>query len=198
MALRKIKDQVAKRAEEKEARRADLEADRNFGDAGHFGSLRQRICDLTPHRTDLRRQAEAGMPGEVWDQLMEAGNLISGDAKNFAQSLIKFLFDRLNMLAAPVHEEGIKLDRRDLEDMVWGATLEDFVRRFLEDGHRHLDAIQDATAEAFIAQAKAVDEMKKRMIRESVAAHEAGRERKSRPAIEEIREEKDAEDADAK
>ena len=80
MALRKIKEQIAKRLEEKEERRADLEAFRNVGDAGHFGSLRQRICDLTPHRTDLRRQAEAGLPGEVWDQLIEAGDLISGDA----------------------------------------------------------------------------------------------------------------------
>ena len=122
--------------------REDLEALRNVGDAGHFGALRRRICDLTPHRADLKRQAEEGLPGEVWDQLMEAGSLISGDAKNFAQALIKFLFDRLNMLCAPVHEEGIKLDRRDLEDMVWGATLEEFVQRVLEDGHRHIDAIQ--------------------------------------------------------
>jgi len=201
MALRKIKDQIARRSEEKEARKEDLEAFRNVGDKGHFGSLRQRICDLTPNRRDLIRQAEEGLPGEVWDQLLQAGNLITGDAKNFAQALIKFLFDRLNMLCSPVHEEGIRLDRRDLEDMVWSATLEEFVGRFLEDGHRHLDAIQDATAEAFLAQAKAVDEMKKKMIRESIAAHEASRGGGGRsqngPAVEEITEAKGG-DEDAK
>ena len=67
-----------------------------------------------------------------------------------------------------------------------------------------LPLIQDATAEAFLAQAKAVDEMKKKMIREAVAAHEAergggGGGRQKAPAIEELRDDKEVErDADAK
>merc|ERR1711934_1097042 len=79
-----------------------------------FTELRQRICQLTPKRQDLQKDAEKEMTVDMLHNIMEAGSLSA--FRLSIKQLVRFIFRRLKMLCSPNHVATVQSHCDELLD----------------------------------------------------------------------------------
>eukprot|EP00615_Pteridomonas_danica_P000854 CAMPEP_0114335940 /NCGR_PEP_ID=MMETSP0101-20121206/5379_1 /TAXON_ID=38822 ORGANISM="Pteridomonas danica, Strain PT" /NCGR_SAMPLE_ID=MMETSP0101 /ASSEMBLY_ACC=CAM_ASM_000211 /LENGTH=518 /DNA_ID=CAMNT_0001467705 /DNA_START=27 /DNA_END=1583 /DNA_ORIENTATION=- len=121
-----------------------------------FQSLRTRLVELTPRRTDLNRETETVLSDEVWSTMVKGAG-VDGVSKQKLQEVAKFVFEgRLAILTSPNESENVAKEGREVMDATWDKSFTEVMALLLKYAHQRIDSIKRFTLELFQAHYKAV------------------------------------------
>lgn len=105
-----------------------------------YGEIRERLCNLTPGRRDLRAQVEEAMDLALFQQMLE-NNAYDGDQ---LANLVSFVFGRISELEAPARNASTNAAVAELRaEMVKPeTTFAMLVPMFLKAVHTKLDELE--------------------------------------------------------
>jgi hypothetical protein len=153
--MRKLRDAEAiakKRHEDIRARAVLLSSSETAGEkfVELFDSLRNRICELTPKRSDLKALADKSMDSTIMQRFLADESL---DAYAISlKKLVTFIFDRIAMLCSPNHVATVKQHKEHLKTNVRKMDYRQFTVQLLEFGHADVDRIEKEIQAFFLWQ----------------------------------------------
>ncbi len=105
-----------------------------------YGELRQRICMLTPRRSDIHRELAENMDIELFEQMVTNGAFRAQEMWN----LVSYVFDLLKEREAPARNANTTETVQELYASFSkeGATIATFVPVFLKTAHQKIDEIE--------------------------------------------------------
>jgi hypothetical protein len=117
-----------------------------------YGELGDRLCALTPRRSDIVEETRTALDVELFSGMVRNQAVDVGDLRR----IVGFTFSRLLSLCSPARDGELQKSRLELENMLDGGSSEltfaKFVVPFLKAFHQALDDIESDIA-AFHASA---------------------------------------------
>jgi len=116
-----------------------------------YKELRDRICNLTPHRKDRIAEIYEHMDADLFHQMVSNNAF---DAESMIK-LVDYVFFRIRELEAPARNPTTDAKLAELKQIFFkeGTTFGSFVPQFLKFAHRRIDEIDD-DKQKFLAQFK--------------------------------------------
>ena len=105
-----------------------------------YSELRDRLCQLTPRRTDIHQEIKESMDVELFSQMIRHDAFKPDDM----WKLVNYVFAMIKSREAPVRNKDTELELNMLytEFNKEGITIAKFVPLFLKTSHARIDVIE--------------------------------------------------------
>ena len=113
--------------------------------------VRDRICNLTPRRTDIHRELYENMDAELFEQMVTNGAFRGQEMWN----LVDYVFSLIKQREAPARNASTSEILQELHELLQQSTtsIATFVPVFLRKAHQKIDEIDNDKKE-FLKQFK--------------------------------------------
>ncbi len=116
-----------------------------------YKELRDRICNLTPRRTDIHGELYENMDAELFEQMVTNGAFRGQEMWN----LVDYVFSLIKQREAPARNASTSEILQELQELLQQSTtsIATFVPVFLRKAHQKIDEIDNDKKE-FLKQFK--------------------------------------------